>query len=134
MGGERVAACTNGLAMDDAQVTPASSDSSPSIRVLFSCTGVGVFNRGIESFFREAFDGLRGLAEAAPFDGIIMTAVTTHIPTTLLDQLMVGGRMVFPKGTQKQNLCIIERNSQGYTETVLEEVNFVPLLAGVVKK
>jgi glycosyltransferase involved in cell wall biosynthesis len=30
-----------------------------SIRVLFSCTGIGLENRGIESFFREAFDGLR---------------------------------------------------------------------------
>ncbi len=29
------------------------------IRVLFSCTGVGIFNRGIESFFRESFDGLK---------------------------------------------------------------------------
>lgn len=28
-------------------------------RVLFCCTGVGIFNRGIESFFREAFDGLK---------------------------------------------------------------------------
>jgi glycosyltransferase involved in cell wall biosynthesis len=27
-------------------------------RVLFCCTGVGIFNRGIESFFREAYDGL----------------------------------------------------------------------------
>lgn len=30
------------------------------VRVLFTCTGVGVINRGIESFFREAFDGLAG--------------------------------------------------------------------------
>lgn len=29
--------------------------------MLFCCTGVGIFNRGIESFFREAFDGLRSL-------------------------------------------------------------------------
>jgi 1,2-diacylglycerol 3-alpha-glucosyltransferase len=29
------------------------------LRVLFCCTGVGIFNRGIESFFREAFDGLK---------------------------------------------------------------------------
>lgn len=29
------------------------------IRILFCCTGVGIFNRGIESFFREAFDGLK---------------------------------------------------------------------------
>jgi 1,2-diacylglycerol 3-alpha-glucosyltransferase len=31
------------------------------LRVLFCCTGVGVLNRGIESFFREAFDHLRAV-------------------------------------------------------------------------
>jgi glycosyltransferase involved in cell wall biosynthesis len=29
------------------------------IKVLFSCSGVGILNRGIESFFREAFGGLK---------------------------------------------------------------------------
>jgi 1,2-diacylglycerol 3-alpha-glucosyltransferase len=29
------------------------------VRVLFSCSGVGILNRGIESFFREGFDGLK---------------------------------------------------------------------------
>jgi glycosyltransferase involved in cell wall biosynthesis len=29
------------------------------LKVLFCCTGVGICNRGIESFFREAFDGLK---------------------------------------------------------------------------
>lgn len=33
----------------------------PAIRILFSCTGIGVENRGIESFFREAFDNLNEL-------------------------------------------------------------------------
>ena len=33
--------------------------SNQSVRILFSCTGVGIFNRGIETFFREAFDGLK---------------------------------------------------------------------------
>lgn len=79
-------------------------------------------------------DGLHGLAEVGPFNGIIMTAVTTHVPELLLEQLVVGGRMVFPKGTQKQNLCVIERSPQGYTEMILEEVNFVPMLSGVVRK
>lgn len=32
------------------------------VRVLFSCSGVGYINRGIESFFREAFDGLKNTA------------------------------------------------------------------------
>lgn len=33
---------------------------SDRVKVLFLCTGVGIMNRGIESFFREAFDGLKG--------------------------------------------------------------------------
>ena len=31
------------------------------LRVLFCCTGVGILNRGIESFFREAFDHLHAV-------------------------------------------------------------------------
>lgn len=34
-------------------------DKNRNLRVIFSCTGVGILNRGIESFFREAFDGLK---------------------------------------------------------------------------
>ena len=78
-------------------------------------------------------DGLQGLPEAGPFDGIIMTAATTHVPSALLAQLAIGGRMVYPKGSQKQRLCVIERNLQGYIETILDEVRFVPILPGIVK-
>ena len=35
------------------------TETQSSVRVLFCCTGVGIFNRGLESFFREAFDGLK---------------------------------------------------------------------------
>lgn len=77
-------------------------------------------------------DGLLGLSEVAPFDGIIMTAAATHVPLSLLEQLAVGGRMIFPKGSQEQYLCMIERNAQGYAETILDEAKFVPLLSGVV--
>jgi hypothetical protein len=34
---------------------------SAPLRVLFCCTGVGILNRGIESFFREAFDNLHAV-------------------------------------------------------------------------
>lgn len=78
-------------------------------------------------------DGLHGLPEAAPFDGIIMTGATMHVPSTLLAQLAIGGRMVFPKGSQEQNLCVIERNSEGYVEATLDEVKFVPILSGTIK-
>lgn len=75
-------------------------------------------------------DGGMGLPDMAPFDGIIMAAAATHIPQALLDQLAVGGRMVLPLGSQDQVLHLIERDAQGYKETRLESVKFVPLLMG----
>ena len=75
-------------------------------------------------------DGNAGLPEAAPFDGIIMAAAATHVPPALLKQLAVGGRMVLPLGAPEQYLCLIGRDAQGYRETRLEAVKFVPLVMG----
>ncbi|WP_090661000.1 protein-L-isoaspartate(D-aspartate) O-methyltransferase [Nitrosomonas marina] len=100
---------------------------------LLTRTRIRLHKLQIRNIHLKHADGLRGLPEVSPFDGIIMTAVTTHIPNALLEQLAIGGRIVFPKGVQKQNLCVIERNVQGYIENVLEEVNFVPMLSGVIK-
>ncbi len=76
-------------------------------------------------------DGHAGVPTAAPFDVIVMTAAATHVPKALLEQLKVGGKMIFPmvKGA-KQHLSVIERTAQGYTEKKMDEVNFVPLLPG----
>jgi 1,2-diacylglycerol 3-alpha-glucosyltransferase len=54
-----VAPDPNVLALDAAAEAGEQLSTSSPTRVLFSCTGVGIFNRGIESFFREAFDGLK---------------------------------------------------------------------------
>jgi len=78
-------------------------------------------------------DGQLGLPDAAPYDVIVLAAAATHIAQSLLDQLNVGGRMVLPKGTRTQHLCLIERNAHGFSETVLEEVKFVPLQPGLVQ-
>lgn len=75
-------------------------------------------------------DGNVGLPDVAPFDGIIMAAAATHVPQALLQQLSVGGRMVLPLGAHEQYLCLIERDAQGFHETRLEPVKFVPLLMG----
>lgn len=75
-------------------------------------------------------DGGLGLPAAGPFDGIVMAAAATHVPQALLEQLTVGGRMVLPLGAQEQFLCLIERDAQGYRETRLDAVRFVPLLTG----
>jgi protein-L-isoaspartate(D-aspartate) O-methyltransferase len=76
-------------------------------------------------------DGNIGIAEYAPFDGIIVTAAASHIPQDLLDQLAVGGRLVIPVGTDEQTLYLVERHTQkDYRHTKLEPVKFVPLLGG----
>ena len=77
-------------------------------------------------------DGGVGLPDAAPFDGILMAAAATHIPQALLAQLAIGGRLVLPLGSGEQRLHVIERTPQGYQETSLEVVKFVPLLQGVM--
>ncbi len=76
-------------------------------------------------------DGNLGLADAAPFDTIIIAAAAGHVPKALLGQLAVGGRMILPLGGAEQSLCLIERSARGYSETRLESVRFVPLVAGV---
>lgn len=76
-------------------------------------------------------DGNMGLPEAAPFDTIIVAAAAPAIPQALLQQLAVGGRLAIPVGNRDQQLVLIERSAQGYTETRLDPVRFVPLVMGV---
>jgi protein-L-isoaspartate(D-aspartate) O-methyltransferase len=75
-------------------------------------------------------DGSAGLPEAAPFDGIIMAASAPMLSLALREQLSVGGRMALPIGIDEQWLHLIERDVQGFRESKLEAVKFVPLLSG----
>jgi protein-L-isoaspartate(D-aspartate) O-methyltransferase len=75
-------------------------------------------------------DGSTGLPDAAPFDGIIMTCAAPALSAVLREQLAVGGRMVLPMGTQEQHLYLIERDENGFRESRLEAVKFVPLVMG----
>ena len=54
-------------------------------------------------------DGIRGLPQAAPFDGIILAAAGLGIPDALLDQLAIGGRLVAPvaKNDKEQQLVMV---------------------------
>ncbi|MES2771483.1 MAG: protein-L-isoaspartate(D-aspartate) O-methyltransferase [Pseudomonadota bacterium] len=76
-------------------------------------------------------DGHFGLPKIAPFDTIIVAAAALSVPSALLQQLAVGGRMILPLGGNDQHLCLIERQAGGYSESHLDAVRFVPLLQGV---
>jgi len=75
-------------------------------------------------------DGYDGWPQAAPFDGIVVTAAAPHVPQALVDQLKPGGRLVIPVGAQwqVQELLVIEKRSDGSTATKRTiPVRFVPL-------
>jgi protein-L-isoaspartate(D-aspartate) O-methyltransferase len=78
-------------------------------------------------------DGYHGWPEAAPFDGILVTAAANHVPPPLVKQLRPGGRMVIPVGTAflTQHLLLVEKAADGGVSTrQLLPVRFVPLTGG----
>ncbi len=75
-------------------------------------------------------DGSLGLAEAAPFDSIIVAAAAVGVPPALKEQLAPGGRLIVPVGGGEQRLVLVERQGNLFRESVYEAVRFVPLLGG----
>lgn len=81
-------------------------------------------------------DGTRGLPEHAPYDAIVVSARTPAVPKTLLEQLVVGGRLVAPVGGDDVQRClVVEKQVDGSTPVVadLGAVSFVPLVSGPVR-
>jgi protein-L-isoaspartate(D-aspartate) O-methyltransferase len=78
-------------------------------------------------------DGMLGLPQVAPFDGIILAAAGLDVPHALLEQLAIGGRLIAPIGSKQQSLQLIERTGMiEWNQVVMEKCHFVPLLAGTV--
>ena len=79
-------------------------------------------------------DGYQGLPTYGPFDRIIITAATPEIPHLLLDQLVVGGRLVAPVGNMRsQVMTLIEKQDENeYQRTEHGHFVFVPLIKGKV--
>jgi protein-L-isoaspartate(D-aspartate) O-methyltransferase len=76
-------------------------------------------------------DGYQGWDKHAPFDAIIVTAAPEVVPKQLLQQLVIGGRMVIPVGKPlQQRLLLITREEECYTEQALDWVSFVPMVKG----
>jgi protein-L-isoaspartate(D-aspartate) O-methyltransferase len=79
-------------------------------------------------------DGAAGLPERRPFDRIIVTAALRDKPTTLLDQLEIGGRLIAPIGPDPDNctmtLFIREGEAEDEYRTIgLGPCYFVPLMS-----
>lgn len=70
-----------------------------------------------------------GWRAEAPYDAIMVTAAAPSIPQELLDQLVVGGRLVIPVGSRwEQDLLQVTKQKEGFTVKNLTPCRFVPLI------
>ncbi len=72
-------------------------------------------------------DGYRGWPEAAPFDGIMVTAAPDHVPPALVEQLAVGARLVIPVGRYAQEMRVVTMTEDGPVSETTLPVRFVPM-------
>lgn len=74
-------------------------------------------------------DGTYGWPEESPFNAIIVTAGAPGIPPVLIDQLMLGGRLVIPVGdAYVQDLFKIIKTEEGIRKEDLGGCRFVKLI------
>lgn len=75
-------------------------------------------------------DGTLGWPIYAPFDAILVAAGGPEIPEPLVEQLVVGGRMVIPIGSEQKSQVLIRvtKNEKGYTTENCGPCAFVPLI------
>ena len=70
-----------------------------------------------------------GLPGEPRFNGIIVGAGAPKLPTELVEQLEIGGRLVVPVGSrQEQRLIKVVRTHDGFSVETLGGCRFVPLI------
>ena len=84
-------------------------------------------NLGINTVIIRTGDGYQGWFNEAPFDAIMLTAAPEHIPQPLLDQLVIGGRLILPLGKMVQRLILMKRTQEVWKKDELLPVAFVPI-------
>jgi protein-L-isoaspartate(D-aspartate) O-methyltransferase len=79
----------------------------------------------------ELGDGSLGWPEGAPYDAIAVAASSPSVPMALLEQLVIGGRLVIPVGfdeTSQSLVRVVREGPTDYREEPLVHVRFVPLI------
>ena len=89
-------------------------------------------NMRLNNIYLRYADGHLGWPSQAPFDGIIVTAAAHLVPEELLEQLAIGGVLVIPvEKDGQQRLLSVRRTEEGFEESDLGGVIFVPMLSGL---
>ena len=90
----------------------------------------------VSNIFCRHGDGGHGWKDQAPFERIIVTACAHDIPSNLVDQLSINGKMIVPIGEQ-HNDQILKKITKLKGELIIDDlvkVRFVPLLEGKENK
>ncbi len=80
-------------------------------------------------------DGTLGWRENSPYDGIVVSAGSPEIPSILMGQLKVGGRLVIPVGKAGNHMLkLVLKEENGYTVKNVINCSFVPLIGKGIKR
>lgn len=83
---------------------------------------------GYHNVATRILDGTYGWKEEAPFDAILVSAVSDSIPEKLLDQVKGDGRLVMPlEEDGNQHLVRLQKTEEAWKKEVLGPCRFVPL-------
>ena len=94
-------------------------------RPLVNHARANLTSAGYDGVLVDCRDGANGLPEYAPFDRILLEAATVEPPRALREQLTADGRLVLPRGSQRQRLEAISATGD---RTQFDAVSFGPLL------
>jgi protein-L-isoaspartate(D-aspartate) O-methyltransferase len=101
------------------------------IAVLASSSARRLAQLGYDNVCVRHGDGTLGWTDHAPYDAIVVAAGGPELPSALLDQLAVGGRLVIPIGSvpRLQTLVRVTRvGPETFEREDLGAVQFVPLI------
>jgi protein-L-isoaspartate(D-aspartate) O-methyltransferase len=105
---------------------------------VFSIERLPGLARGAQALLRElrvfnatvkCFDGTVGWSEFAPYRGVLVAAASPEVPQPLVNQLALGGRLVIPVGSEKeQRLIRVTRTAAGTRTEDCGGCQFVKLI------
>ncbi len=85
-------------------------------------------NAGYNDIVLVKGDGGLGYPEMSPYDRIAVTAACIEIPSPLMEQLSIGGRVIAPiLEDNTQDLVVLEKGVKGFQRRVICEVLYVSL-------
>jgi protein-L-isoaspartate(D-aspartate) O-methyltransferase len=76
-------------------------------------------------------DGTKGWPAESPYDAILVAASGSHLPSSLLEQLAPGGRLVMPIGEPgwvQKLIRVMKKEDGSLQQSDLGGVRFVPLI------